>query len=166
MRYDYTLLWSLTPSTKIEYKIQPRLQIMSKKEKNNQNNNVKSLGVILRHFVGLELTVELKNGRIYQGQLHDADDYMNLVIQKSQPDLFHAHSLSATARCRESSSLTSSTLQNIDFSMVHIRASSIRYVVFPDNADLPKLVRLGMDRVTAASDKYARGKRTTRSSTT
>jgi len=143
---------------------------MSKTEKTkaqNHNQNVKSLGAILRHFVGLDLAVELKNGRIYRGTLHDADDYMNLIIQKTQSNHLPAHALSATVRSRESTpSLPLSTLQDIDFKMVHIRASSIRYVVFPDNADLPKLVRLGMDRIKAATDKYARGKRTTRSATT
>jgi len=132
---------------------------MSKSDK----SNVRNLGVILCHFVGLELTVELKNGRIYRGQLHDADDYMNLIIRKTQTNNYHT--LPAT-RIPASATESLSTLEDLDYQMVHIRASSIRYVVFPDNADLPKLVKLGLDRIKTVTDKYARGKRNTRSSTT
>ena len=143
---------------------------MSKSEKSNVSN----LGVLLRHFVGLELTVELKNGRVYRGQLHDADDYMNLVIRKSQPNNYHTlPAAGIDASATESSPalplpvpVPLSTLDDLDYHMVHIRASSIRYVIFPDNADLPKLVRLGLDRIKTVTDKYARGKRKIRSSTT
>lgn len=143
---------------------------MSKSDK----SNVRNLGVLLRHFVGLELTVELKNGRIYRGQLHDADDYMNLVIRKIQPNNYHTlPAADIDASATESSPalplplpLPLSTLEDLDYHMVHIRASSIRYVIFPDNADLPKLVRLGLDRIKTVTDKYARGKRNTRSATT
>lgn len=141
---------------------------MSKSEKSNVSN----LGVLLRHFVGLELTVELKNGRVYRGQLHDADDYMNLVIRKSQPNNYHALPAAGVAASAVELSpalplpVPLSTLDDLDYHMVHIRASSIRYVIFPDNADLPKLVRLGLDRIKTVTDKYARGKRKIRSSTT
>jgi len=114
---------------------------------------VKNLGTIFVHFVGLELMVELKNGRIYCGTLHEADDYMNLVLNKNGS----ASSIHLAASVES---------DEIDFKMIHIRGPSIRYVHFPANADLPRLVKLGLDRVKAANDKYNRGKRSKRSPTT
>jgi hypothetical protein len=51
---------------------------------------------------------------------------------------------------------------DLDFSRVHIRGPSIRYVHLPSHADVPQLIRNGLDRERAASDRYQRGKRTKR----
>jgi len=142
----------------------------NKSKQNPQNTNFTNLAVLLRHFVGLELTVELKNGRIYRGQLYEADDYMNLIIKNVNVN--HASTRTSTSIDHHDDILntvtadSSNPLESIDYQMIHIRGASIRYVHFPDNADLPKLVKQGLDRVKAASDKYARGKRNRRSSTT
>jgi len=42
---------------------------------------------------------------------------------------------------------------------VHIRGSTIRYIHFPDDADLTGLIRSGIDRERAAANKYKRGLR-------
>ena len=112
------------------------------------------------HFVDLEIMVELKNGRIYRGELKDADDYMNLILKNG--------SGSSQSRQTELSPDTENSGINDDiyFNVIHVRGPSIRYVHFPDNADLPKLVKFGLDRVKAAKEKYKRGKRSQRSSTT
>lgn len=47
----------------------------------------------------------------------------------------------------------------LDYSMLHIRGASIRYIIFPKRVDLSKLIKLGMDREREAKDRYARGKR-------
>jgi len=128
-------------------------QLSKTQARSNQSHHVKNLGTIFVHFVGLELMVELKNGRIYCGTLHEADDYMNLVLNKNGS----ASSIHLAASVES---------DEIDFKMIHIRGPSIRYVHFPANADLPRLVKLGLDRVKAANDKYNRGKRSKRSPTT
>ncbi len=112
------------------------------------------------HFVDLEIMVELKNGRIYRGELKDADDYMNLILKNG--------SGSSPSRQAELSPDTENNGINdgTRFNVIHVRGPSIRYVHFPDNADLPKLVKFGLDRVKAAKEKYKRGKRSKRSSTT
>eukprot|EP01083_Nonionella_stella_P002058 5914_1 len=171
----------------------------NKRKAGDNTHHNSSLSGILRHFVGLDLAVELKNGRIYRGTLMEADDYMNLVIsdctRKANGIAWEVEFLDpkanaiANANANANANATinhgeggfvpthmaSSTsdrknekhgIDEIDFSIVHIRGPSIRYVHFPDDADLPRLVKNGIDRVRAAKDRYQRGKRTKRSSTT
>jgi small nuclear ribonucleoprotein (snRNP)-like protein len=121
-----------------------------KKTFSKQQDSIKNLGVLLRHFAGLELSIECKNGQVFRGILQEVDDYMNLVIQ-----ILKASFQSRRTNC-----------DPLDFDMIHIRGSNIRYIHFPDNADLPKLVRLGLDRIKTAQNKYARGTRNTRASVT
>jgi small nuclear ribonucleoprotein (snRNP)-like protein len=93
--------------------------------------------------------VELKNGRIYRGILHESDDnHMNLVLRD------------VNTHIRDQ--VDDNDGGEIDYSLLQIRGAMIRYIQFPDDADLPQLVKMGMNRVKAASDKYNRGKRTSR----
>ena len=125
------------------------------------SSEVPNLGTILRHFIGLDLTIELKNGRIYRGQLQEADDYMNLVIRKidKENENDHSHQMQKQNMHQDRQQNDNHHDNDIDFLMVHIRGPSIRYIHFPANADLPRLVKLGLDRVKTAKDKYERGKR-------
>jgi small nuclear ribonucleoprotein (snRNP)-like protein len=50
-------------------------------------------------------------------------------------------------------------LQDSIYSSLDIRGSNIRYIHFPDNADLSSLVKAGADRERNATKKYSRGKR-------
>jgi small nuclear ribonucleoprotein (snRNP)-like protein len=127
---------------------------MSKTEKSvvtgggssKQQTNLSSL---LKYFIGLEIAVELKNGRIYRGILHESDDHtMNIVLRN--------------ANTHTSDQICTEDRNYIDYSLLQIRGGMIRYIQFPDDADLPQLVKMGINRVKAASDKYNRGKRTTR----
>lgn len=121
-----------------------------------QHDRINNLGILLQHFVGLELAVECKNGKVFRGMLNETDDYMNLVIQITAKGL--------TVQDEDSDcSWSTTSCPQINFQVVHIRGSNIRYIHFPDNADLPKLVRLGLDRIKSAKDKYARGTRKRRS---
>ena len=152
------------------------------KEINLNDKTTKSLGTLLKFFIGLNLMIELKNGKIYNGILNDADDNMNLVLrygmQNMSSDAIWRHessgkSTSATGKGTSASASASASARSslnddamLDYELVHIRGSSIRYIHFPDNTDLPKLVKLGLDRVKAAKDRYNRGKRTKKSSGT
>ena len=98
------------------------------------NKSHRSLASLLRFFEGMELAVELKTGRTYRGVLSSADEYMNLTLDD------------ATVDSNQSIALH-----------VHIRGPSIRYIHFTDDADLPGLVRSGIDRERAAANKYRRG---------
>lgn len=127
----------------------------------------KNLGMLLRHFIGLEITVELKTGRIYSGRLNDADDFMNLILEKVQSEISASKSpFVVDTNSNSQVSPSAAILDEIDYKLIHIRGPRIRYIHFPDNADLPRLVRQGIDRAMAAKDKYARGIRTKRSATT
>jgi small nuclear ribonucleoprotein (snRNP)-like protein len=102
----------------------------SKQSKGRQS---KSLAPLLRFFEGMELAVELKTGKIYRGTLNSADHFMNLDLDD-------------VAVSNESTRLLH----------VHIRGPTIRYVHFPDDADLSAYVRSGVDRERAARKKYTR----------
>ena len=160
---------------------------------NNGNNTAKKgggfrcLGPFLKYFSGVDLMVELKNGKIYKGELHDSDDYMNLI-------LFHAHHfvpknirpnsssssrydfifhptqsqlLDTSEKKRDQSMLPSTgtdessgstKLQDSDYQLLHIRGPSIRYIHFPGNADLPRMIKAGQERERLARQKYTRHK--------
>lgn len=140
------------------------------KEKVQRNaNQFKTLTPLLRFFVGLELRVELKNGKSYHGFLHDSDDDMTVTLSTSYTSSSNTdeNMLESTRDTGDSTDNRGSNipctnnqqLGEFQFSKMHIRGSSIRYIQFPDNADLPLLIKIGMDRKRAAHDKYARGKR-------
>jgi small nuclear ribonucleoprotein (snRNP)-like protein len=127
---------------------------MSKTEKSplsggGSSKKQTNLSSLLKYFLGLEIAVELKNGRIYRGILHESDDnHMNLVLRD------------VNTHIRDQ--VDNNDGGEIDYSLLQIRGAMIRYIQFPDDADLPQLTKMGMNRVKAASDKYNRGKRTSR----
>jgi U6 snRNA-associated Sm-like protein LSm2 len=84
----------------------------------------------------MELAVELKTGRIYRGVLSSADDFMNVMLDDA---------------------VMSNESTHPRLSHVHIRGATIRYVHFPDDADLAAFVRAGIDRERSAVSKYQRG---------
>ena len=136
-----------------------------------------SLAPLLRFMEGLGLSIELKNGRVYRGTLQSADAFMNIVLQQVQRcprrcdagggDSEHPSEVSGnpmfsltpqtdqhpTARSNEEEL----TLEEYD--LVHIRGPWIRYIHFPDAADIPALIKVGENRERAAADRYRRGKR-------
>jgi len=101
----------------------------------NDKKNL-SLVPLLCHFVGMILDVELKNGQVFSGELTEIDHSMNVVLMQAE----------------------SSDESNTKYASVHLRGSSILYIHFPPNADLPKIIKLGQDRVRASQNKYQRGK--------
>lgn len=166
----------------------------------------RTLGSLLRHFVGTNVKVELKTGRIFDGILAYSDSDMNLSLEGAtftEPtSASHHHrkkrrtrktstrtaaEAGAIAATRSSLSSTSAddksdgdekgpgtrrqTRQQPPqppqqdqeggplLSVVSIRGSAIRYVHFPDNADLVGLVRLGVERERAGARKYQRATR-------
>lgn len=128
----------------------------------------KTITPLIRFFVGLELRVELKNGKSYNGFLHEGDDDMNLVLTTSRvtdgDDVvidteINDGDQNDNIDRGEYNNEISTSLGEFQFSKLHIRGSQIRYIQFPDNADLSALIKLGLDRKRAAHDKYARGKR-------
>ena len=128
---------------------------MSKPTTNiSSNNNTKSsstdtsLAPLLRHFVGISLIVETKQGRTFRGTLREADAYMNLVLSRT------------TIKVNQTStSITEGVVASEEFDLVHIRGPSIRYIVFGANVDITGVIKAGRDRERAASDKYRRGVR-------
>ena len=117
---------------------------------------VTSLSPLLRHLIGLSIIVELKNGKSYKGTLFSSDASMNLVlrlVQLQKYDTTHQDTILETTSDRMNN------LMPIDFELMHIRGSMIRYIHFPYDADIPTLIRAGLDRERAAVDRYKRGKR-------
>jgi len=111
-----------------------------------------TLSPLLKFFIGLDLTVELKNGRKFYGKLDSADG-MNLVLTRAT----RGQNLAEKQPQLQNDIQGSDDL--LEYNMLHIRGSSIRYVIFPNRADLPKLIKLGADRERGARERYARGKR-------
>ncbi len=109
-----------------------------------------SLAPLLRHFVGIELIVETKNGRTFKGRLREADAFMNLVLSRT---------LGGSSGCSDAKATDASGVAAENFDWVHIRGSTIRYIVFGANIDLAAIIRAGRDRERAAGDKYKRGVR-------
>jgi small nuclear ribonucleoprotein (snRNP)-like protein len=118
---------------------------------------------------GIELIVELKTGRRIRGILSSADEYMNLTLDHTTNTTTTTEEEEEEAkkeqRKKEDYSSSTSTGENLlimstsSSSMMSIRGSNIRYIHFPDNADLTGLVRAGVDRERTAANKYKRGKR-------
>ena len=131
---------------------------MSKPTSNTTSNNKSTssstdtnLAPLLRHFVGIPLIVETKQGRTFQGTLREADAYMNLVLSRT-----------TNKGNQTTTSTTEGSLASEEFDLVHIRGPSIRYIVFGANVDIAGVVKAGRDRERAASDKYRRGVRKAR----
>lgn len=129
-----------------------------------------TLAPLLRHFVGIDLLVETKQGRTFRGQLREADTYMNLVLarkprnaqqlttkgdQRGELNInyesgIHHPTGSDGGECEE------------QFNLVHIRGPSIRYIIFGPDIDITGVIKAGRDRERAAGDKYRRGIRKAR----
>lgn len=139
--------------------------MMQTQGRRKRGPQLSTLTPLLRHFIGLELRVELKTGRSYFGFLDDSDDDMNLTLS-SVPTCETAESSCHRGDERMTKEDPTGSREEgendmgiFNFSKLHIRGSSIRYVQFPDNADLPAMIRIGLDRKRAAEAKYSRGKR-------
>jgi small nuclear ribonucleoprotein (snRNP)-like protein len=126
---------------------------MAKKLSNNKDAS-ETLGSLLKHMEGIELIVELKTGRRIRGTLSSADDYMNLTLDNVNEE----EEIGGDTGKKEDYSGSGGELIDISSSL-NIRGSKIRYIHFPDNADLTGLVRTGVERQRAAANKYSRGKR-------
>ena len=60
----------------------PRRQLQqTQSTMSRRKGGLSILTPLLRHLSGLEVTVELKNGRSYCGALEGSDDFMNLVLR-------------------------------------------------------------------------------------
>jgi small nuclear ribonucleoprotein (snRNP)-like protein len=116
---------------------------------NKKGPKQKSLGSLLPYFIGMELTIEQKTGRLYTGTLSAADDAMNLTLDDA--------TLATHSGSRSSSS--SGPLITPIFAIVHIRGSTIRYIHFPERVDLAVIIKQGMDRERSVAQKYKRGVR-------
>ena len=112
---------------------------MSKPTTNtSSNNNTKSsstdtsLAPLLRHFVGISIIVETKQGRTFRGIFREADAYMNLVLSRTS---------------NKGNQTTISTAEGVlaseEFDLVHIRGPSIRYGANVDITGVPKLDVIG-----------------------
>lgn len=136
-----------------------------------------TLASLLRYMEGYEVIVELKTGKRHQGILTTADDDMNMTLKQSQNDdddelrkRFVSSSVPVDAdthhqqQSAEPSSIPNSwTLLDDDILPSHgdkdniittIRGSQVRYIQFPDNANLSNIVWTGREREFQARNKY------------
>jgi small nuclear ribonucleoprotein (snRNP)-like protein len=144
--------------------------------KNNYNHSnvgdVKTtLGSLLKYMEGYDVIVELKTGKRHRGRLASADDNMNLMLEEEKVEEKQQHrgGIEEAGNKSESGSTDNTATNTTDpssqllFSVLmttrNIRGSKIRYVHFPDNANLPMLVRSGRERERNAAKKYQKTKR-------
>eukprot|EP01083_Nonionella_stella_P009709 27837_1 len=139
-------------------------------KRNNDGRFATTLPSFLRHLSGVEVAVELKTGLSIRGTLVSADHFMNLVVAKSGggdggDDADHPRK-KRRKRVGEGEDAKGKEVDEdcevvlfSDFDQVHVRGPLIRYVHFPDDLDIPAMVRAGQNRERAAVDRYRRGKR-------
>lgn len=148
---------------------------MSNDPTRKKKRQTTSLAPLLHFMEGLELAVELKNGKVYRGTLQSADAFMNLVLHQvlsqgsdSAPaaDAFvhRLEDIPAAATTTTTSSKRSDPpdeeLSFDDYDLVHIRGPCIRYIHFTEiGVDIPAKIKEGQNRKRAAEDRYRRGKR-------
>ena len=144
----------------------PSQQTKNSSSTQRQNSIKKSsdstLAPLLRHFVGIDLIVETKQGRTFRGTLREADAYMNLVLSRNASQQSKNNNVNkSNLPSSEQSDLTDGTSseQLLQFDLVHIRGPTIRYIVFGPSVDITGVVKTGRDRERAAGDKYRRGVR-------
>jgi small nuclear ribonucleoprotein (snRNP)-like protein len=131
---------------------------------NKKGPKQKSLGSLLPYFIGMELTIEQKTGRLYTGTLSAADDAMNLTLDDATlathkgAGVDRSGSRSSSGPLINSTTDTTATITPI-FAIVHIRGSTIRYIHFPERVDLAVVIKQGMDRERSVAQKYKRGVR-------
>ena len=112
-----------------------------------------TLGSLLKYMEGYEIIVELKTGNRHLGRLLSADDNMNLMLEEKGED-------QGDVQSNAEGSATASAIGDSAIPLTpNIRGSKIRYIHFPDNANLPMLVRSGRERERNAAKKYQKTKR-------
>ena len=125
-------------------------------KRNESAPQFKTLSPLIRFFIGLELRIELKNGKSYHGFLNDSDDDMNIVLggidintmnaskchQKEVEEKAEGTNKFTNRGSSQALTASSSSLGEFQFSKLHIRGSSIRFIHFPNNADLSVLIKI------------------------
>ena len=134
----------------------------------------KTLTSLLKYFEGIPITVELKTGKMFFGTLSSGDESMSLTLTNveivTKPVTSNicnnisnqeASKATAAAECLDDQQEQQRGQQSSPhlLKIVQIRGSTIRYIHFPDNADLSIIVKHGMDRERAAAARYQRGVR-------
>jgi small nuclear ribonucleoprotein (snRNP)-like protein len=140
---------------------------------NNNNNNAKqksgggannidtsktTLSSLLKYMEGYEIIVELKTGIRHRGRLTSADDNMNLTLEEEEDeeddddDQEHNNNNEKKKECSKQNPVVVNIERNI-------RGSNIRYIHFPDNANLSSVFQSGREREKNASQKYQKTKR-------
>lgn len=140
------------------------------KRSSQHQQHYRTLGSLLKYFEDMPLRVELKNGRIYSGRLSSAEVTMTLTLVDVSCSTSHrvATTKSTTTTSTEqpppslataSVNTTTTSTTTISFPLLTIRASTIRYIHFPDQVDLAGLIQAGIQREKEAAQKYKRGVR-------
>ena len=128
-------------------------QQKQQQKKSGDSKNM-TLGSLLKYMEGYEIIVELKTGKRHRGCLLSADDNMNVILKQEEKE---QHNNSASATSEKSNNQILSILPQ---SSIHIRGSKIRYIHFPDNANLHAIMGSGRERERNAAKKYQKTRRT------
>ena len=138
-----------------------------------------TLASLLRYIEGCELIVELKTGKRHRGRLVSADDNMNMMLEETtgenqeggeKPQRNNPKANAGVKTASTSSSVAAALTTTATASPqtlpkqhrnnhINIRGSNVRYIQFPDNADLPMLISSGRERERNAAKKYQKTKR-------
>ncbi|KAL3777175.1 hypothetical protein ACHAW5_009299 [Stephanodiscus triporus] len=129
----------------------------TKKSKSSPAESSSSLAPLLRHFAGIDIVVETKQGRTFRGRLSEADACMNLVLDLRRRGTTRRASSSTIPGNAEGAEDGGGTTATFDW--VHIRGPTVRYIVFGAGVDVVAVVKAGRDRERSAGDRYRRGVR-------
>ncbi|OEU17852.1 hypothetical protein FRACYDRAFT_238280 [Fragilariopsis cylindrus CCMP1102] len=126
---------------------------------NNIDTSKTTLSSLLKYMEGYEIIVELKTGIRHRGRLTSADDSMNLTLEEEEDeedddnDQEHKNNNEKKKKeCNKQKTVAVNIERNI-------RGSNIRYIHFPDNANLSSVFQSGREREKNASQKYQKTKR-------
>lgn len=118
-----------------------------------------TLGSLLKYMEGYEVIVELKTGNRHRGHLLSADDNMNLILEEEEEGESSSNDAREPQSGQQSIRSGKGTVGLLPGLVRNIRGSKIRYIHFPDNANIPVLIRSGRERERNASKKYQKTKR-------
>lgn len=118
-----------------------------------------TLASLLKYMEGYEVIVELKTGRRHRGRLTSADNNMNLMLQEEESGGNDKKGVDGSGS-KIGPTKSNNNPPPLPIAITrNIRGSGIRYVHFPDNANLTSLVRSGRERERNAAKKYQKTKR-------
>lgn len=137
---------------------QPQQQQRRRNGVGRGNDAKTTLPSLLKYMEGYEIIVELKSGKRHRGFLTSADDNMNMMLKMIGATVGREEEIDDSYRFDRSDAAAAGSIIDVDMECT-VRGSNVRYIHFPDNANLSTIVRTGRQREWDAKKRYQKTKR-------